>query len=330
MATEQNTKRIRIFLAIAFGIPWAAALVVSLSGMLVNNPAQAMALTNYFFIATPWLANIGARLITREGWGNLWLRFNLRRGWRFYLAAWLLPLAAALAGAAAYYLFFPQSFDRNLGQLQELFAGTPLAATPNPWTLMLFLIVQSLIIAVPINALASMGEEFGWRAYLLQKLMVNYAGPARDSASAGASTEQRGFSAAGARKAALVVGLVWGVWHWPLLFMSMRTDPSMPVLYPLIYLLSTCALSILLSWVTLRSGSVWPAAIGHGAINAFSGLTMLTLIGPANMLLGPMTGGLIATVGYFILALVLWFSRSAFAVRTAAGSERVEPNPISS
>jgi hypothetical protein len=43
-----------------------------------------------------------------------------------------------------------------------------------------------------------------------------------------------------------------------------------------------------------------------------------------------MTGGLIATVGYFILALVLWFSRSAFAVRTAAGSERVEPNPISS
>ncbi|RPI33229.1 MAG: CPBP family intramembrane metalloprotease, partial [Chloroflexota bacterium] len=130
-----------------------------------------------------------------------------------------------------------------------------------------------------------------------------------------------GFSAAGARKASLLVGLVWGVWHWPLIFMSMKIDPSTPLLYPLVYLLTTCALSVLLSWVTLRSGSVWPAAVGHGAINAFGGLVGLTMQGSPNMLLGPLTGGLIASVGYFILALLLLFNRKAFAVEEEAHSE---------
>ena len=78
-------------------------------------------------------------------------------------------------GAAAYYLLFPQTFDPNLAALQKLYASTP-AAAANPWALMLSLILQSALLAVPINALASIGEEFGWRAYLLQKLMARFAG----------------------------------------------------------------------------------------------------------------------------------------------------------
>jgi hypothetical protein len=45
--------------------------------------------------------------------------------------------------------------------------------------------------------------------------------------------------------------------------------------------------------------------------------------GPANMLLGPLTGGLIGSVGYFILALVLLFNRRAFVVEEEASLERV-------
>jgi uncharacterized protein len=327
MNTARNKKRILIFLAVAFGIPWAAALIFFLSGMLENNAVQSMVVVNYIFIATPWLANLAARLVTQEGFGNLWLRPNFRRGLRFYLAAWLIPLAAVSTGAAAYYLFFPQSFDASLSQVQALFANTPSAAVPNPWLIMLGLIVQSTIIAVPINALASMGEEFGWRAYLLQKLMVRFADPVQDSASSQALTVAGVFSAAAARKASLLVGLVWGVWHWPLFFMSMRIDSNTPLLFPLVYLLSACALSVLLSWVTLRSGSVWPAAVGHGAINAFSGLIALTMVGSGDMLLGPQTGGLIAGVGYFILALVLLRSRTAFAGRKETDPERIAPSP---
>jgi uncharacterized protein len=279
--------------------------------MMESNPIAAMTLANYIIITLPALANIFTRLITKEGWRNLWLRPNFRRGWRFYLAAWLLPLVAVIVGAAAYYLLFPQFFNSSLDA--SLSSTTALT----PWTTMLLLVVQSAVIAVPINTLASIGEEFGWRAYLLQKLIVFFEGSERAGAAVQTFTPANGFSAAGARKASLLVGLIWGIWHWPLLLLSMRVDPSLPVLYLLVYLLSTCAMSVFLSWVTLRSGSVWPACVGHGAINAFSGLVGLTMIGQANMLLGPMTGGLIGSLGFFILALVLLFNRKAFAVEEA-------------
>jgi membrane protease YdiL (CAAX protease family) len=303
---QLNTKRILIFLAIVIGVSWAVALLISTSSLMETSPTTAMSLANYIIIMTPALANIVTRLITKEGWKNLWLRPNFRRGWRYYLAAWLLPLLAVVVGAAAYYLFFPESFDPSLSSLQKLYAGSP-AAAANPWTIMLTVILQSMVLAVPINAVVSLGEEFGWRAYLLQKLMTHFSSTER----AGASAEA---SASAARKASLVVGLIWGMWHWPLIFMSMRIDPSIPLAYPLVYLLSTTAMSVLLCWVTLRSGSVWPASIGHGAINAYSGLVGFMLKGQPNMLLGPMTGSLIGSVGFYILALVLLTSRNAFVV----------------
>ena len=317
MDNKLNTKRILIFLALVIGISWAVVLLISTSSMMENNPTAAMSLANYIIIMTPALANIVTRLITKEGWKHLWLRPNFRRGWRYYLAAWLLPLLAVVVGAAVYYLLFPQSFDPSLTPLMTLFASVPGAAAANPWALMLSTLLQSLVIAVPINTLASIGEEFGWRAYLLQKLMTFF-----DGGSAEAAAQAGGFSADGARKASLLVGLIWGVWHWPLFFLSMKIDPSMPLLYPVVYLLSTCAMSVLLCWVTLRSGSVWPASVGHGAINAFSGLVGYTVKGQTNMLLGPLTGGLIGSVGFFILGLLLLINRKAFAVKDVV-SERV-------
>jgi membrane protease YdiL (CAAX protease family) len=311
MNNQLDTKRILIFLSFVIGISWVVALVIYTSSLMKAEPNTAMSLANYIIITTPALANIFTRLVTKEGWGQLWLRPNFGRtasgrgGWRFYLAAWLLPLVAVIVGAAAYYLLFPQSFDSGLAALQTLVASSPSAPAANPWIILLLIILQSAIIAVPINTVASIGEEFGWRAYLLQKLMAR-------------------FGSDGARKASLLVGLIWGVWHWPLLFLAMQIDPSTPPLYLLIYLLSTCAMSVLLCWVTLRSGSVWPASVGHGAINAFSGLVGMTMIGPGNLLLGPLTGGLIGSLGFFILALVLLFNRKAFAVEEA----RSKPAPV--
>lgn len=301
METQLHTRRILIFLALVMGSSWAIALVVYASSMMKTNPAMAMSVANYAIILTPALANILTRLVTKEGWRDLWLRPNFRRGWRFYLAAWLLPLLAVIVGAAVYYLLFPQSFDPSLAPVTALFASMTGAESTNPWPVFLGLILQSAFLAVPINTLASMGEEFGWRAYLLQKWMGRFGG--------------------GARKASLLVGLVWGVWHWPLFLLSMQIDPSMPLLYLLVYPLSTCAMSVLLCWVTLRSGSVWPAAVGHGAINAFSGLVVMTVRGPGNMLLGPMTGSLIGSAGFFVLALALLANRRAFAVDTGAQME---------
>ena len=311
MMTNQNTKRILIFIAFAFGLPWAAALVISLSGLLDANPTQAVGLANTVFIATPWLANIAARLVTREGWGDLWLRPNFKRGWRFYLAAWLLPLVATIAGGAAFYLIFPASFDPNLGGMQKLVAGTPseAVAAASPWLLLLSITLSMMFVSALINMLASLGEEFGWRAYLLQKLMRHFSGPAGAS---GTPT--------GARKAALLTGLVHGVWHWPLLLMAASLTPGFTWLSLPVYLVLTCSMSVLRSWVTLRSGSVWPAALGHGVVNAASALPGFLLLGQAIPLIGPEPSGLVGGIGYTLLALALLLSRRAFS----AGEEKRE------
>ena len=317
MDPSLNTKRILIFLAFAFGIPWAATLVINLT-VKTEDLANVLMVANYIVIVPiPALACVATRLITREGWGHLWLRPNFRRGWRLYLAAWLLPLLAVTVGGAIFYLLFPQSFDPNFGELRKLLAGSPSAMVDNPWILLLSIAVNSIIIAVPLGAVVSIGEEFGWRAYLLPKLMERFSG-AKDPAYAG------NLNSAGARNTALLLGLIHGVWHWPLFFTSMRFDPGMSILTPLVYLVFTCSLSILLSWVTLRSGSVWPATVGHGTIRPYSVLVgVYPLKGPAIPLLGPDATGLIGGIGFTILALVLFFSRRAFAREKEAVPQKV-------
>jgi len=314
MDTHLNTKRILIFLAFAFGIPWAAALAISQTSVMENNPVQAVTLANYIFISTPVLANVATRLITREGWGHLWLRPNFRRSWRFYLAVWLLPLLAALVGSLAYHLLFPQSFDPNVTGARNQLAGLPIAAEPNPWKVMLFFTPYVMIVQGLIGGVISIGEEFGWRAYLLQRLVDRFRG-AND-----AGIRADGADGAAARKAALLVGVIWGVWHWPGLFISIEFDSVTSFLFPLVYLVSTCSLGVLLSWATLRSGSVWPAALGHAAALGAMGVVGSVLQGRPDLLLGPQ--GLIGGIGFIILALVLLFNRRAFAGEQEAGSEK--------
>jgi membrane protease YdiL (CAAX protease family) len=305
MDTRMNTKRIVIFVAFVIIVSWAVVLAVKQSGMMETNPTGGMMLANYIIITLPALANIFTRLVTKEGWRNLMLRPNFKRGWRFYLAAWLLPLLATIVGGALYYLLFPRAFDPNLGQVQTAFATVPSLAA-QPWLAFLILFVQTMVMTMIINGIASMGEEFGWRAYVLQKLMVLFAGG-----------DAKAHPYTGARRAALLVGLIWGLWHYPLFFLgSALTFP-----FVLIYVLYTCSASVLLSWVVLRSGSVWPASIAHGMLNGTSVFPTIMANATANPLLGPGPTGLIGMLGYVILALALLINPKAFLVNKEARSE---------
>lgn len=314
MVTQMNTRRILIFLAFAFGVPWSAALVLYLT-VGATDLMMAASLANLIFISTPALANVATRLITKEGWGYLWLWPKFRRGWPFYLAAILLPFLVVVVAGTIFYLVFPDSFDPNLGEVRKYYAPYSVPLETNPWVALGYITLVASVGWLFQNGLFSIGEEFGWRAYLLPKLMTRFTGgePAPDSS----------LYVAGARKAAVLIGLIWGVWHWPLYLMGLRLTPDFPLLYLLVYPVSTICMSVLLCWVALRSGSVWPASIGHGFINGTSALSTMPLKGPANMLIGPGPGGLIGMLGYLVLALVLLFNRKAFAGETAVRSENV-------
>ena len=71
MNSQQNTKRILIFLALVIGASWAVALLIYTSSLMENDPNTAMSLANYIIITLPALAAILTRLVTKEGWKDL-------------------------------------------------------------------------------------------------------------------------------------------------------------------------------------------------------------------------------------------------------------------
>lgn len=295
---EMEWKRVGIFLGFAYGIAWLTALVIYLTGGIVNSPqlvggmSLAFVLMAVVYMGAPALAHIFTRLVTHEGWSNMNLRPNFRKGWRYWLMAWLLPPLFILIGAAIFFVIFPQHFDATLATLQGMIALSP---TPLPFTALGLLLVQlgaGILVSPIVNSLFTFGEEFGWRAYLQPKLMV-----------------------LGPRKAMLLMGVIWGVWHWPVIFMGYEYGFEYwgaPVVGPLLFCYITFGLGIILGWAAWRAKSVWPAVIGHAMINGVAAISALITLGKPNPLLGPMPIGLIGSLGVAIPALVLFFSTKAW------------------
>ena len=139
-------------------------------------------------------------------------------------------------------------------------------------------LVAGVLISPIANSLATFGEEFGWRGYLLPKLMP-----------------------LGGRKAMLLIGFIWGVWHWPVIFMGYEYGfkyPGYPWVGPLLFIWITFGFGTFLGWLTLRSKSIWPAVIGHAAINGIAGAAVLATTGQPNTLLGPLPVGIIGSLGF--------------------------------
>lgn len=75
----------------------------------------------------------------------------------------------------------------------------------------------------------------------------------------------------GTEKAVFVGGVIWGLWHAPLTCVghNFGTEyPGFPYLGILVMCISSTSLGIALTYITVKSGSVWPAAIMHAVNNA--------------------------------------------------------------
>jgi membrane protease YdiL (CAAX protease family) len=242
----------------------------------------------------PALAHVLTRLVTGEEWRDTALRPRLRQGWPYWLAAWFAPGGLTIAGLVVYFLALPRHYDASLTRLREMLETAPLdPGQINLWVLVAVQILQGLVLAPLINGIATFGEEFGWRAYLQPKLML-----------------------LGPRRAMVLMGLIWGLWHWPVILMGHNYGldyPGAPLLGPLAMVWFTLIVGTLLGWLTHRAASVWPAVIGHAALNGMANLGTVFTRGHPNPLIGPLPTGLVGGIAFALVALVLQLSRRAWS-----------------
>src|SRR5690606_13998217 len=115
-------------------------------------------------------------------------------------------------------------------------------------------------------------------------------------------------------------GVIWGLWHAPVTLLGYNY-PELGAWAALMFVGFCVLFGAILGWLRLRSGSVWPAAIGHGALNGIAALPMMIgdAANPPNLVIGGITG----LVGWALLAVVVAVLRlpygSSAAARSTAG-----------
>ena len=181
--------------------------------------------------------------------------------------------------------------DWQLISFFELIAstGADMSTAPSPSLILLLLFIISLFVAPFINSIAAFGEEWGWRGYLLPRLMP-----------------------LGKWKAYLLVGVIWGLWHAPLIAIGFNY-PGMPVLGILLMVLLTTALGIFINEMTLHYKSAILAGWIHGVFNSQAyGIWRMLLFAGTIPVLGGITGLVgIAVIGLLGLVTLQYFKREA-------------------
>ncbi len=254
MVQSVDRRRVATYIAFAFAIAWLTGLAIALTGGLAGGPTS-LILVSVGYMGAPAVAHVLTRIVTHEGWTGLYLRPNLREGWRYWILCWVAPGAFVFLGMGLFFSLYPQAFDPSLSSVIQLAAATAQSmgeATPIPDPKMVLLVQTAiaLVLAPVLNAIPILGEEFGWRAYLQPKLMP-----------------------LGGRKAMLWMGLIWGLWHAPIIAMGHnygREYPSAPWTGILAMTWFTFVFGTFIGWASIRAGSVWPAVIGHGALKTAS------------------------------------------------------------
>ncbi|MFZ1220602.1 MAG: type II CAAX endopeptidase family protein [Chthoniobacterales bacterium] len=208
-------------------------------------------------------------------WGGArfaWLAYLIPLAYALpvYLIAWLTPLGGFLE---------PDFLNRTAKQ----FGWSDFSPSV---TLVLFVLLTATLGLVGKTSRA-LGEEIGWRGFLVPELnkVVGFFG------------------------VSVISGLMWAAYHFPVLLFG-DYNKGAPAWYSLTcFTLMVVADSFILAWLTLRSKSLWPAAIFHGSHNLFiqSIFTPLTRdTGRTNYFIDEFGIGLVVTVG--IGAFLAWRS----------------------
>jgi len=205
---------------------------------------------------SPGLAALLTQLITTHSLRGM--------GWRLGRArwlgiAWILPVLYALPVYTFTWFtglgIFPN--PSRIARLAEEYSSTSTATT------VAIFVLFSLTLDMVGPLLSALGEEIGWRGLFVPEL-----------------AKTTNFT-----KTALISGVIWAAWHMPGIFLADLNDTGIPNVYAAaMFAILIIALSFPFGWLTLKSGSIWPAVLLHafhnqlvqGILDKLTGKTAVT------------------------------------------------------
>lgn len=286
-------KRLIIFISLTFVISWIIFIMIPICGLIYGSGFAVVIIMAAMFV--PALSSVLTRLITKEGFGNMYLRPNFKGHVKDYLLVYFGPTVLLILSGVVYFLIFPGSFDPELTALNEMVAKSGnqgLTAS----TLLTVQVLIFIAIGPIVNIIPTMGEELGWRGYLLPKLRMFLSD----------------------RTALIITGAIWGIWHLPVIAMGHNYGTGYwgyPWLGILAMIVFCVVLGIIEGYISTKLQSTIPAAMIHSTVNAGAALPVYLLKGSYNTLLGPAITGLIGGLPFIVLALILLIKTDSKNVR---------------
>jgi len=279
---EINKKSTIWFLLISFSLAWTLFLL-PLSAGAPGTPGW-QKLSIFAWSAAMWAPGLAAIIVTRLIEKKPVSSLNLRKlgPVRNYLLAWLVPIALTVAGGLLTWLTGVGKLDLEFTAIRQSLDQAQ-TTQMEPVMVVLIQIALAFTLGPLFNTLFALGEELGWRGFLLVRL-----------------------ENLGQLRAILLSGIIWGIWHAPAILQG-HNYPEHPVLGVFMMIVFCVLFGAFLSWLYFRSRSPWTAALGHGSLNAVAGLPILFMPGVDRILGGPIT----SVIGWIpMIIFVAWLLRT--------------------
>lgn len=276
--TRIAIRPIAIFIILTLGLTWAADFALISGGMRFGDMTELKA-PALWLLALMMIPGIVAVLVTRfvEGVPFSQMRevLKLKIGTStgpYFLTFLLIPLVFAL--------IYGVSWALGLAEFAPPVPGSGAAAEGLDLDYLLKVALPMSVVLGPfINLAFGLGEEVGWRGFLLPRLLP-----------------------LGKARAYFLLGVIWGLWHAPLVYVGFNYPG-----YPVDGIAMMCVLSVAFGFfineMTLHYESSILAGFIHGAFNAQGFGVWLWLFPNAHPLLGG-PFGLIGVICWLGLGLV--------------------------
>ena len=283
---EITNKKFGVFMAAAF---LAAYIPLTIAGLAYKGGNTILCLLLFRFIAVfiPLIAVLIARLPFKTlGW-------KPKFSFKCLLGALIGPQILSWIGAGIFFIFnkdaFGVSLDAYLAMMPAEAGSVFAGAGADPVPVLITVIVMSLTFLPISQILPSLGEEAGWRGVMYPFLKAKL-GPVAGK---------------------LTGGVLWGVWHWPLVILGNYFYEGeyfgKPILGPVMICITLCAFGILIDHFYEKTGCIWIPSLMHASMNA-SAVPLMFMLKSGNQHLsvfGPNCFGLLGCLPVIVLAVIL-------------------------